>query len=681
MKYANLLSPIKIRNTVIKNRMESTVSMPHFSQGTEAYPNVENMRHFIGRAKNGAGIITLASINDTVGMPPMPKDSDLAHLPHFDIYDAAAQNYLVQFTEAIHAMGSIVAMGFVPVSNIYPYVNEQGKLELVSGSPLGTLPEGGMPPMPPMPAPDTDDPSMDSIPPELVNPAITDATSVETLVKIAKSYGQQAAAVKKLGFDMVDVHMSYRGTLPGKMLSPLTNKRTDEFGGDIKGRAKFPLMVLEEIRKACGRDFIIEFHVSGEEPVGGNTVDEVIEFVKMAEEFADIVQIRNGEIDPNHPTGFTIEKTPMLEVAAKIKASGTKMVVACVGGFFDPEDSEKAISDGQLDIVSMARAWISNPNYGELVKEGRGADIVPCVRCNRCHGRGPKDVMATVCTVNPRLGLESYADYMTEPVKEKKKIAIIGGGPGGMRSAILLADRGHKVVLYEASDELGGAIKHTQKIDFKWPLRDYKNYLIAQVEKRDIEVHLNTTMTPEALSDDFDTVICAIGAEPAKLPIPGSEGTNVVYAAEAMEHIENVGDKVVVIGGGEVGMEAAMYFAQNGKDVTVLEGTSMLAANSTAIHYRSMFEAAWKKLPSLKTIVNAKVETITADGVVYRNMNGETNTVPADTVVISVGMRAKSDEAIAFYGKAKEFYMVGDCEKVGSIQTTNRSVYFTSNLI
>lgn len=661
MKYKNLLSPLTVRRHVLKNRLEATISMPHFSQGPEKYPGLENMLHFIGRARNGAAVVTLTGVNGELGMPPdFPQEEDVAHFPSFDIYDAKCQNYMVQLTEAIHSYGAVVSMGLVPASNTYPYFNERGEMELV----VGSGPADGKSKL------------------SLVGSAdIDDTLPVETLEKIAVSHGQQAKQLKFLGFDMITLHMSYRATLMAKMLSPLTNKRTDDFGGTMEGRAKFPLMVLKSIREAAGPDFIIELHISGEEPEGGNTAEDVAAFLKMAEQYADIAQIRCGEIDPNHPTGFCPEETPMLDTAAKIKKSGVQMLISCVGGWLNPNHIEKVLEAEQLDMVSAARAWISNPDYVSLIQQDRAEDIVPCVRCNRCHGRSGKDTFASVCTVNPVLGQERFLHSMVKPVERRKNIAVIGGGPGGMKAAMVLADRGHSVTIYEAADRLGGALRHTDYVSFKWPLRDYKNYLIRQVEKRDITVLLNTKGTKETLQGQYDVVIAAVGSVPVCPPIPGAQSGQVIFAVEALENADLTGKRVVVIGGGEVGIETGMYLAQQGREVTVLEMRNKIAADAAAIHYRSMMEKAWKSTKGLSTMVNVNVTEIENDTVLYFDAEGRRQKIPADTVILACGMRSYVETALSLYGCADEFYMIGDCQKQGTVQTTIRSAYYTANII
>lgn len=402
-------------------------------------------------------------------------------------------------------MGSIVSGSLFSANKKFRYEDENGNVEIIDANPPVDLGLGAT---------------------SMMLQETGDEISREDLVKIAKSYGQRTAFYKKLGYDAVTIHMSYRAQIPGQLLSPLSNRRTDEFGGDsLENRARFALMMLQEVKKAAGNDMLVEIQFSAEEPEGGYTVEEGIEFLKMAEPYVDIVQVRSAEGDPNHPIPFELNPTPFLDLAARIKAAGLDMLVSNVGGFFDPDLADKAIAEGKLDLVAMARAWISNPNYGDLLYEGRKEDLVPCLRCNKCHGRGKRDILTTVCSVNPKFGFEEVDRYLVTPVKEQKNIAIIGGGPGGMRSALFLADRGHRVTIFEAESQLGGAIRHADYVDFKWTLRDYKNYLIFQVKKKGINVVLNTRVTPDMIQDRYDVVIAAVGAQPSCPSCPAWKAT------------------------------------------------------------------------------------------------------------------------------------------------------------
>ena len=653
--YPHLLQPIKVGKFILKNRMQSSNSMPHFSQGPEAYPADPILGHFLNRSKNGAAFVTFCSMEDDPDSPVFPDWLDMSHFPQFDMRDAQCQNYIVEMIEAMHGQNTLVSGSLFSATKKFRYQREDGSFEFVDANPKTEHGLGAT---------------------SMQFQYIGDDIPAEDLVKIAQSYGQKTAFYKRLGFDAVTIHMCYRAQVPSQLLSPLSNHRTDEYGGSFENRCRFPLMMLQEVKKAAGNDMLVEIQFSAVEPEGGYGLEEGIEFLRMAEPYVDIVQVRAAEADPNHPIPFELQKTPFLDLAAAVKQAGLDMLVSNVGGFFDPADADRAIAEGKLDLVAMARSWISNPNYGELVQEGRSEDIIPCLRCNKCHGRGRHDVMTTVCSVNPQFGFEAVDRHLYSAPAGVKSIAVIGGGPGGMRASMYLADRGHKVTLFEATDQLGGAIKHADYIPFKWTLKDYKNFLIAQVSKRDIRVVMNTRVTPDMIEGQYDVVIAALGAEPVVPQIPGADGANVTVATEAIMHADQIGRNVVIIGGGEVGVETGMFLAQQGREVTVVEMRDELAADTTFMHYRSMFQAAWEAIPSFHYVLNATAKEITSDHVTYTDAQGE-HQLPADSVVLSVGMRAKSGEALSFFGAGKQFYLVGDCKKPGTIQTTNRNVYAT----
>ena len=673
-KYPHVLSPLVVRGHVLKNRLEVSNSLPHFLQGNEPFPAESVITHYANKAKAGAAIVTCMGINNFSRDMIVPMEADFTHFPDFDLYNPACQNYLMQMADAIHYHGAVACMGFfVGPPSGYPLQKPDGSLEILRLSDIANsrpLSEEEVDPF------GQSDMMTRSVKAALLN------TTPEHMEFIADSLAQQVKILKFLDFDMVSIHLCYRGQLPTQFLSPLTNTRKDEYGGSLENRAKFPLMCLKKIREAAGRDMIVEILFSGEEPEGGYTMDEGVEFLKMAEPYVDIVQFRAGEADPNHPIPFEQEHTPFLKYAENAKKKGLKMKVACVGGFHYFDDVEAAVAEGKVDIVSAARAFISNPNYIQLMQEGRADDLVPCLRCNKCHGRGPHDPFVSVCSVNPRIGIEHRLDVLESPAQPGMRIAVIGGGPAGMKTAMDLCDRGHKVTLYEAEDHLGGAIYHADFVPFKWTLRDFKQYLIHQVEQRPIDVKLNTRATPEMVqAEGFDMVISALGASPAKPPIPGLDKPHVMVATESMIHPETVGHNVVVIGGGEVGVEAGMNLAQKDHEVTVLEMTHMLAPESTAIHYYSMFKDAWEKLPGFHSVVKATVTAVEDDRVTYLDAEGVEHAIPCDSVVISLGMRAKTDEALAFSNTADRFAIIGDCKKPATVQQAMRQAYAVAHSI
>ena len=239
--YPHLLAPLKIGKFVLKNRMQSSNSLPHFSQGPEEYPAEGTMAHFIGRARTGAAFVTLGGFDDNVDNPPLPDTLDVSHFPDFDMHNPKCQNYIVEMIEAMHYTGSIVSGSLFSANKKFRYVNEAGELEIIDAN-----------------APQVGAGATSAMSYQFVG----DEISAENLHKIAKSYAQQAKLYQRLGFDAVTIHMSYRAQLPGQLLSPLSNTRTDEYGGSLENRARFPLEIFSEIRNAVGNHMLIEIQFS-----------------------------------------------------------------------------------------------------------------------------------------------------------------------------------------------------------------------------------------------------------------------------------------------------------------------------------------------------------------------------------------------------------------------------------
>ena len=678
MNYPHIFQPLVVRGFVVKNRLESSNSLPHFMQGPEPYPAQGVVTHLANRAKSGAAIVSVSQFASGNASKSYPMDLDFGHMPDFDIYDTECQNYLMHLADTIHYHGSIAnaclmwgppADYMVRHTEMPPMPAMGEGINGVAGDPTKAFEIMGQTKY-----------TFDVVPAHLRPAEYTE----EQMMLIAEAYAQQAKIIRDLDFEMISLHFAYRFNLPSKMFSPLANNRTDDWNGSLENRMKYPLLVLKKVREAVGPNTIIEVLWSFEDLPGGYDIDDTVAFLNEAKKYIDIVQLRANDGVPAHPTSFTLEHEPFLEQAAYIKERVPGLLVASIAGFFDPEVMESALAEGKLDIVAQGRAWISNPDYAEKLRKGQAEDLVPCLRCNRCHGRSHGDPFQSVCAVNPVIGMEHELTHLIRPVENKKRVAVIGGGPGGMRCAMYLADRGHDVVIYEACNELGGAIKHSDHADFKWTLKQLKDFLIAQVSKRaNITIQLGVKATPELIEgENFDTVVVAMGGVPAQPPIQGlADLDKVWYSAEAYGGAEEMGQNVVVIGGGEVGLEAGIKIAQTGRKATVLEMRPMLAMDATKIHYREKMDEMWQNDPNFTGLVNVTVTGVTKDSVTYVDKEGVSHTIPADDIVVAAGMKAQTDLALSFYGTAPEFYVLGDCKKPGTIQTVMRQAFAVAHNI
>ena len=628
--YSHLLSPLRVRGLTLKNRMTSTTSLPHFLMGPEEYLPKHMIELLANRARAGAAVVTLSHTYAPFGEHGMKIGADVDHFPDLNMYDPLCQNYLIQLCDAIH------------------YYEGRACLNITRPNERGW---------------------------DVVDNARGDkAYTPEIIDKYIDAYVEQAVIAKKLGFDMCSVHFAYRSRFAGAFFSPLTNTRTDEYGGSLENRSKVVLEIFRRCKAACGEDFVMEGLISATDLPGGYTFEDTKKFAKMSEGLIDILQIRMEDGDPSHPMGFH-EETPTLRYAEELKALGLKTVIEPVGGYQDPALCDEIIRAGKADLLGMARTWIANDDYIQCLKEDRADDITPCIRCNKCHVISHDLPYRSACSVNPAFGIRATLGALEAPMTKPQRIAVAGGGPAGIEAAVTAAKRGHKVTLFEKTNRLGGQLRAASVPDFKWPVKRFADYMIHQAEKNAVDLRLNTEATRELLeAEGFDVVLCALGAEPKRPPIPGLEDANALTVIDALTSPDRVAGNVVILGGGETGVEAGIFFGKRGLNVTVLGRNAKVAPDANPIHYRETFDKTWQSVETL-TVVTGATATELKDGSVLCTHDGEVKSVPADTVILALGMRPLTDEALGFYSDKYDFHIIGDCAEVGNIMTSMRSAY------
>ena len=483
----------------------------------------------------------------------------------------------------------------------------------------------------------------------------------EMIQRTIARFADAAAFLKSCGFGMVTVHMGHGWGL-SQFLSSKVNTRHDRWGGSLENRCRLPLAVLDAIRKRVGPGFPIEVRLSGSEVTPqGYDLEEGIAIAKQLDGHCDLLHVSAGHHERpevfcvTHPSIFS-EDSCNVVYAAAIKPH-VEVPVATVGAHSDPGLMEEILASGKADVIEMARALLADPALPNKARAGRTEEIRPCLRCLTCFSHLITNGQI-YCAVNPRIGRE-LEDRFTPPARERKTVLIAGGGIAGMQAAVTCADRGHKVILCEGSDALGGALRCEEDVPFKKKIRAYLDFQRREVEKRPIEVRLNTPVTPElAASLSPDVLLAALGARPSHPPIPGLDGKNVLTADYAYRHTEEVGGRTVILGGGLVGVELAIFLAGLGREVTVVEMLPYLNNGGNILHQNALDVELRDRHVSLS--LGTRVVKVTPEGVLGEGTQGE-QFFPADTVICAMGQQPLREEAEALRFCAPEFYVLGDC--------------------
>lgn len=496
------------------------------------------------------------------------------------------------------------------------------------------------------------------------------AMTPEQMELVVEAYGKTAREAVKVGYDMIFIHFAH-GWLPAQFISPLYNHRTDEYGGSLENRAKFPLRILKRIREAVGPDYPLDMRISAVEHVPGSiTFADTLAFIQMAEPYIDMVHISCGLDKGFQYGGNTRAMTTIFEphqinvaYAAEVKKH-VRIPVTVVGAIGSPEAAEEIIASGKADLVGIGRPFVADPNWANKAKEGRGKEITPCLRCLYCYHIAT-DHWNKGCSVNPAYANEGEvtAEWNITPAAKPKKVMVVGAGPAGIRAALAAEQRGHQVTLVEKEKEIGGQLRWIAREYFKEEVKRYLEYLTNRIERSRVEVLLNTEADPALIRERRpDHLIIAIGAEENRLKIPGTDRRHVMTALEAIENHGKLGRKVVIIGGGVNGAELGLGLAfKEQKEVTIVEMTDQIAASANRL-FRISYNQQLEKCPNLTIIKEAKSKEITEKEVVIEK-EGKEERIPYDDVIISVGLHAKTEEAYAMFGITPDTVCVGDCVK------------------
>lgn len=486
------------------------------------------------------------------------------------------------------------------------------------------------------------------------------ALSPEEIQRIVLAFVQAAGRVKEAGADGVEIHMAH-GYLLDQFLSPFSNQRDDEYGGDTSRRLRMPLEVLRAVRNRVGPDFPIICRVSADEYVdGGLKLEESKEIAKALEKNgADALHVSAciaASVYLNHPPYYA-EEGVFTHLAQGIK-SVVRIPVITVGRIRTPELANRILQEKKADLVSMGRALIADPELPIKALQGKTEEIIPCISCNRCILSLRKGAMQ--CAVNPETGREGI--FVLKKTAHPKRVWVVGGGPGGMKAAEIASRRGHLVTLYEGKKELGGQFILAAIPPGKKVLGDFIAYLTGQLRRLPVKIVLGNSFSPDLLKDEKpDVMIVATGASPLLPSIDGIQEVRVFTVEDALLHAAQLGQRVLVLGGGGIGAEVADHLSELGKEITLVEMKEAIALD-LVVHLQHFLNQRLRE-KGVRILTSTKAVRFERQDLWVEDSQGTRKLPVFDSVVVSLGSRANNELVPVLKAKIPELYVVGDASK------------------
>jgi 2,4-dienoyl-CoA reductase-like NADH-dependent reductase (Old Yellow Enzyme family)/thioredoxin reductase len=632
-QFKRLYSPIQIGGMEVGNRIALAPMANYMSdeRGSMTQPQIDLME---ARAKGGAGLLIMGSIyvqhphaRFGVGQLGLYEDS---LIPGYERLVEAVKAHGVKLAAQIHHAGRQTTRAAI-----------EGR-QPVAPSPIA---RGG---------------KYSDRPREL---------SVAEIREVIRAYAQTARRCIKAGFDAIEIHSAH-GYLPCEFMSPFSNKRSDEYGGDLNGRMRFTLELLEEVKGAVGADIPVWCRIIGSELVeGGLTIDDMTIIAKMlADAGSAAISVSRG-IAPYYWTVANYYADPGYSVpyAAAIKAA-VDVPVMVAGRINEPQHAEEILRNGDADIIGLGRALIADPEWPNKAASGRAGEIRPCINCNKgCHDP-TKKIRHTICLVNAEAGRER--EFQMMPVEKAKQVMVIGGGPSGLEAARVAAMRGHSVTVYEKSERLGGrwylGCQVPQKEHFYQMIEHFRDEAV----RHGARIEMGRTITAADVGkQNPDAVIVAVGARPIIPPIPGADQDFVVTSDDVLAGRVEVGERVVIVGGGSCGAETADFLAVRGKKPIVVEMLDTLCPDMLPDAKYFLLERLEKA--GVAMLSSTKVETIKDHQVVIsrqepgQDLQWTASLDDVDTVVLAVGARPNRDLVEQLEALEINVYAVGDCVEPG----------------
>ena len=632
-RFPNLFREGRIGKLKIRNRIVMSPMMTHFG-GIMGEVTQQTIDHYATRAKGGVGLI----ITGGTEFYPFPTSRLDTYGGGLSVAEDKYKKGLAELAEAVHAWGAKIFLQISHSGRTQSAASLRG-YQPISSSPVPATRPGGDYPTP-------------------------RALTRGEIYEFMERWAQGALRAKQAGFDGVNLHMAH-GTLMTSFISPLLNKREDEFGGSLESRMRFPTGVVRRIKALCGADFPVDVRFSADEfkEGGVTTKDSPLIAQMFVEAGADCINVSSAFYDNLHKSNDIMRNQEGWKryIWQAVKRGVKVPTVAC-GGLKHPDFCEKVLAEGDADFVGLGRTLLADPEWPIKAAEGRLDDIRHCISCLVCL----QHVFATGanrCAINPDWGRGKDFTEIKQANKAKK-VMVIGAGPGGMEAARVSTMRGHEVTLYDKQKEMGGQLLFAAKPPGKDKLIWVRDYEETQLKKLKVKVELGTEVTPELVaSKKPDVVIVATGAEPLIPDIPGIRGKNIVRALDVLGgKVDIKNQKVVIAGGGMIGTEVGEFLIDRGNKVTLVEMLPTIAADMEPLNRQGLLEALEGK--DITMLTNKEIKEITEKGVVVIDKkSGARQLIEGDIVVVALGSKSVSSLAERLEGKVAELYTVGDCNE------------------
>lgn len=627
-----LFEPGRIGRLITKNRV---VMLPMGTQLQESDGGVSQraIDFYVARARGGTGLIISALW--AVEQEIEPKTEGSCCFLHFMANGFTYVNRLSQLADAVHDYGARLAV------------------QLTAGSGRVISPLGIEAMAPAQPVAPSEQPCFFA--PNVKARALT----TEEIQKLVNAFGFAARVVSAAGVDAIELH-GHGGYLIDQFMTAIWNRRTDRYGGNLDGRLRFPVEIIEIIKANAGRDFPVIFRFAVRHGFdGGRELEESIKIARRLEESGvDALSVDEGCYDSTRGLQHPSYAPPgcWIEAAQEVKKF-VKIPVIAAGALGHPELAESILQEGKADFIGLGRPLLADPEWPSKVKEGRLDDVLMCIGDNEgCMSRVSMHRYVS-CALNPATGMER--EFIIRPAEKKKTVLVVGGGPAGMEAARIAALRGHRVTLWERGNTLGGNLIPASVLDFKQDIKRLITYLSTQMKKLGVKIELGKEATPELIwKEKPEVLIIATGATPMVPEIPGIEKNLVATVVDLLLGKKEAGENVVLAGGGVIGCEVGLHLAQKGKKVTIVEMTENLASGIFESNRRDLLQLLTKYGVDLLT--GTSILEITDDGAVVSDKSG-TRTLKADTVVLALGLKPEVGLLKAMEGKQAEMWSIGDC--------------------